>query len=229
VIEDGIGFAYERIHILAGETRVIEVWFDCSKIATETPVKRISKTDDRVRVATLSGSAVPTPASDGIAELRISLTGGSQEGRHELTIQAGPYAGTLPVHVRFPRTSGFISSIVLDDQDWPSGSALYDAASGRVTVYVGRPEFRDAAQRASRAKVSDPMKFPLYRQLVVESIREAALRPAAERRAEVEWDDLTMEERTERDAFLRLVLTQYNELDYELRGVLLRAFLEGVA
>jgi hypothetical protein len=61
---------------------------------------------------------------------------------------------------------------------------------------------------------------------MVESVREAALRPAAERRAEVEWDDLPAEERHDKNAFHELVVTEFNELDYRLRAALLKAFVE---
>ena len=112
------------------------------------------------------------------------------------------------------------------DEDWESGSAYYNPANGRVTVYVGRPEFKDAASRARKDKVKEPFEHPLYRELVVESVREAALREAARRRAEVDWDELTYQEKQERGRFLELVLSAYYEFDYLLRAPLLRAFLD---
>jgi len=90
---------------------------------------------------------------------------------------------------------------------------------------VGRPEFKDAADRARRDKVKTPFEHLLYRELVVESVREAALRPAAQRLAEVEWDGLSPEDRADKDAFLNLVPTEYYALDDKLRAALLDAFL----
>jgi len=225
-VEDGIAFAYERIFVPAGESRAVKVWFDTDKIPPGTKVSRTSKPDEIVHAALLSAAEVPDPSSGRISELKLMITGGASEGRHEVAIESGGYRAVLPVHVRFQRATGFISQIIPDERDWESGSALYDPATGRVTVFVGRPEFRDAATRAAREKISDPWKSPLYRQLVVESVREAALRPAAERKAEVEWDDLPAEERQDRDAFLRLVLTEYFALDYALRSKLLSVFLD---
>jgi hypothetical protein len=222
-VED-MEFAYEKIFVNAGQSRTVKLYFNTDKIPPGTSIELVSEKDEIVREVKLS-SEVPTGNEHGVAAVDVTIVAHTAEGRHEVEVRAGGYATSLPVHVRYPRASGFISQIVLDERDWQSGSALYDPATGRVTVFIGRPEFRSAALRAKRDSDKDPMKHPLYRELVVESIREAALRPAAQRKAEVEWDDLPYEERQERDAFLNLVLTEYNALDYQLRGALLDAFL----
>jgi hypothetical protein len=222
-VED-LEFAYEKIFMRAGQSRTVKLYFNTEKIPSGTPIELVSDRDEIVRDVKLA-SEVPNGNEHGTATVDVTIVAHTAEGRHEVDVRAGGYAATLPVHVRYPRASGFISQIVLDERDWPSGSALYDPATGRVTVFIGRPEFRSAALRAKRDSDKDPMKHPLYRELVVESIREAALRPAAQRKAEVEWDDLPYEERQERDAFLNLVLTEYYALDYQLRAVLLDAFL----
>jgi hypothetical protein len=221
---DDMEFAYEKIFIRAGQSRTVKLYFNTEKIAAGTPIELVSESDEIVREVKLA-SDVPHANDNAVASVDVTIVAHSAEGRHEVEVRAGGYAATLPVHVRFPRASGFISQIVLDERDWPSGSALYDPATGRVTVFIGRPEFRSASLRAKRDGAKDSMKHPLYRELVVESIREAALRPAAQRKAEVEWDDLPYEERQERDAFLNLVLTEYYALDYQLRAALLDAFL----
>ena len=225
VVNNGIAFARDRIFISAGDSRTVKVYFDTAKVPVGTEVELDFQRDDLVRSARLSRSAVPMAPDHGIAQLELTIEADNAEGRHELAVRAGGYEAALPVHVRFPRASGFISSIELDDRDWESGSALYNPANGRVTVYVGRPEFKDAADRARKDKVKVPFEHPLYRELVVESVREAALREAAQRRAEVEWDDLSYAERQERGRFFELVQTAYYELDYQLRAALLNAFL----
>jgi len=222
-VED-MEFAYEKIFIRAGQSRTVKLYFNTEKIPAGTPIELVSESDEIVREVKLA-SEVPHANDDAVASVDVTIAAHSAEGRHEVEVRASGYAAALPVHVRFPRASGFISQIVFDERDWPSGSALYDPATGRVTVFIGRPEFRSAALRAKRDSAKDAMKHPLYRELVVESIREAALRPAAQRKAEVEWDDLPYEERQERDAFLNLVLTEYYALDYQLRAALLDAFL----
>lgn len=222
-VED-MEFAYEKIFIRAGQSRTVKLYFNTERIPTGTSIELVSENDEIVREVKLA-SEVPHANEDAVASVDVTIVAHSAEGRHEVEVRAGGDAATLPVHVRFPRASGFISQIVFDERDWPSGSALYDPATGRVTVFIGRPEFRSAALRAKRDSAKDAMKHPLYRELVVESIREAALRPAAQRKAEVEWDDLPYEERQERDAFLNLVLTEYYALDYQLRAALLDAFL----
>jgi len=224
VVDEGIDFAHDRIFIEAGKSRTVKVWFDGAVITEGAAVALDHEADEIVQGAALSSDAVPVPADDGIAELSLTIRAGNVEGRHEVTVKSSGYSVTLPVHVRYPRASGFISQIVPKDEDWEAGSALYDPATGVVTVFIGRPEFKDAETRA-RSKKEEPWKFPLYRQLVVESVREAALTKAAERRAEVEWDDLSADERMERNRFHELVVTSFQELDYLLRSKLLKVFL----
>jgi hypothetical protein len=178
-----------------------------------------------ITAATLSRGDVPEPGADGVAEVDLTLKAGGVEGRHEVAVSAGGYVAMLPVHVRFLRASGFISQIIPEDIDWEAGSALWDPATGVVRVFVGRPEFTDAAAAAKRDGVEE-WKHPLYRQLVVESVREAALWPAAARRAEVEWDELPQDERQDTNGFYRLVQTSFQELDYLLRSKLLKVFVE---
>jgi hypothetical protein len=225
-VEDGIGFARDRIFIEADRSRTVKVWFDVSKIPTLSPARVTSRSDEIVENATLSRHAVPEPAADGIAELDLAVRAGAVEGRHEVVVESNGYSGILPVHVRFPRAGGFISQIIPDPIDWEAGSALWDPATGVVRVFVGRPEFKDAAARARKDKQPDPWKDSLYRQLVVESVREAALWPAAARRAEVEWDELPPDQRQDSNGFYNLVQTAYQELDYMLRSKLLSVFVE---
>jgi hypothetical protein len=225
-VEDGIGLAYDRIFLEAGASRTVKVWIDVAKVPVGTEIRVTSGTGDMVTASTLSGDSVPEAGKDGIAELNLTLKAGGVEGRHEVVVEAGGYAATLPVHVRFPRASGFISQIIPEDTDWEAGSALWDPATGVVRVFVGRPEFKDAEARAKRDKQPDAWKHPIYRQLVVESVREAALWPAAARRAEVEWDELPQDERQDTNGFYRLVQTSFQELDYQLRSKLLKVFVE---
>jgi hypothetical protein len=225
-VEDGISFARSKIFIDVGQSRTVEVWFDSATLPKGTPVLLDSPESEIVHAATLSGDAVPAAGSDGVAQLDLRLKAGNAEGRHEVTVKAGARSATLPVHVRFPRASGFISQIVPIDEDWGSGSAVWSPSTGVVKVYVGRPEFKDLAARAKAHGTTDPWKDPLYRQLVVESVREAALWEAAQGRAEVEWDELSLEERQETDAFHRLTKIQFQELDYALRAKLLKVFVE---
>jgi len=225
-VADGIAFAHARIFMEAGRSRTIKVWFDVGKILPGTTVNVTSPPDEVVQSATLARGTVPDPGADGIAELALAIRAGALEGRHELVVEAGGYAAPLPVHVRFPRASGFISQIIPEDTDWEAGSALWDPATGVVRVFVGRPEFKDAAARAKADKEPNAWKHPLYRQLVVESVREAALWPAAARRAEVDWDELPFDERQDSNGFYRLVQTEFQELDYLLRSKLLKVFVE---
>jgi len=225
VVEDGIQFAYDRIFVGAGTARTVKVWCDSSKVPTGTHFSVTSAPDEIVTAATPSRNDVPEPGQDGVSEISLTIKAGGVEGRHEVTVHAGGYAAVLPVHVRFPRASGFISQIIPDETDWESGSAYWEPTTGVVRVYVGRPEFRDAAAAAQREGV-DAWRHPLYRQLVVESVREAALWPAAARRAEVEWDELPRDERQDTQSFHGLVRIQFQELDYLLRSKLLKVFVE---
>jgi hypothetical protein len=225
VIEDGIAFAHGRIYIPAGKERTIKVWFDTAKVPVGAPVSLDSDTGGVVRSAKLSGAVVPEPPEHGISELLLTLKADEIEGRHEVIVRGGEYKASLIIYVRFPRATGFIRDIVPVEEDWESGSALYDPQSGRVKVYVGRPEFTGLASRARREKLDDPFKYLPYRTLVVESVREAALRTAAERRAEVLFDELAQEEREEQDALSNLILAEYQALDYKLRRLIVEAFV----
>ncbi|MCL6537004.1 MAG: hypothetical protein K6T28_00165 [Acidothermus sp.] len=226
-VEDGIAFAYNRIFVGAGKTRTIKVWFDTAKIPVGTTVELEADRSGVLRGVRLSAFEVPEPPTHGIGELLLTIQADEAEGREEVTVRAGGYFVMLPVYVRFPRATGFIRDIVPVDEDWESGAALYDPQTGRVKVYVGRPEFVDVAKRASKDKIQDPFDYLPYRMLVVESVREAALRTAAERRAEVLFDELAYEERQEQDALSRLALTEYQALDYKLRRPLVDSFVYG--
>jgi hypothetical protein len=226
-LKDPIEFPHGRIFVYAGHSRTIAVWFDGDEIAEGSLVEVVTPVDEFVTQATLSADLVPPAAGDGVAELRLTVKGGNLEGRHEVTVRSGGHVATLPVHVRFPRASGFISQIVTVDQDWEIGSALWDPSTGVVKVYIGRPEFRDAKARASRAGEKVAWRHPEYRQLVVESVREAALWEAAKQKAEVDLDEMSAEDRKEGDAFHNLVRFHFQELDYRLRAKLHKAFAQG--
>jgi hypothetical protein len=219
-VEDGIGFPSSRVFVHAGTTRKVKVWFDTAKIAVGAAVAIATSTDEVVTQTKLSGAAVPAAGADGIAELELTIRAGDSEGRHEIAVWSDGWKTILPVHVRFPRTSGFISEIVPDDRDWPSGSALWDPPTGIVRFFVGRPEFKAAEARARRGGEKDSWKDPQYRQLVIESVREAALWEKARQNAQVEWDDFPREDRQEDDAFHNLVCSEFQVLDYLLRAKL---------
>jgi hypothetical protein len=215
---------HERAYVMAGQSRTVEVWFDTAAVAEGSPVAITTAADEIVTRATLSGDSVPVAAADGVAALTLTLEGGDSEGRHEVTVRSGEHTATLPVHVRFPRTSGFISQIVPDERDWTLGSALFEPKTGTVRVYIGRPEFKAVERRVSRDGLRGAWTHPEYRQLVVESVREAALWEAAKRKAEVEWDQMSPDERSDGDAFHGQVRYQFQELDYLLRVKLHKAF-----
>lgn len=227
MVEDGIAFPRGRIFIYAGQSRTIEVWLDVSEIPVGTTVILDSPRSNEIPAAVLSDVTVPRPDKHGIAVLRLALQAGNTEGRHELAVRSGGHEATLVVHVRFPRAAGFISNIVPIDKDWEAGSALWDPSTGIVSVFVGRPEFRDAAARARRDGDKDPWENRVYRTLVVESVREEALWKAAERQADEEWDELSYEERSEDSSRLNLVRSIFQGLDYRLRAKLLQAFGQG--
>lgn len=226
-LEDPIEFPVSYAMVYAGERKSVKVWFDSNEIAEGAAVEIASPLDEYISAAEFSSGLVPAPASDGVAELTIKLKGGGSEGRYEFVVRSGEHTAMLPLHVRFRRASGFISNIILEDEDWPSGSAIWDPSSGVVTVKVGRPEFKQAAAQAARDGHGDPFKDPIYRQLVVESVREAALWEAAKRKAEIEWDELPLEDRRDGRSFQRETQFIFQEFDYKLRAKLHKAFARG--
>ena len=175
VVEDGIAFAHGRIFMPAGKERTVKVWFDTAKISVGSAVEIESDPDGAVRAAKLSANTVPEPPDHGIAELSLTLKADEAEGRHEVVVRSEAYKATLVVYVRYPRATGFIRDIVPVEEDWESGAAVYDPQTGRVKVYVGRPEFVNLAGHAKKEKLDDPFKYLPYRTLTVESVREAAL------------------------------------------------------
>jgi hypothetical protein len=224
VMESAIEFPLSYALVYAGETKTLKLWVDTAVIRPGSAVLITSPPDAYVNAATLSAQMVPDGDDDGVAELSMRVTGGGSEGRYELRVSCEGHETMLPLHVRFRRASGFISSIVLKDEDWEAGSAIWDPSSGVVTVKVGRPEFKAAAAKASREGHPTPMKAPLYRQLVVESIREAALWEAARKRAEIEWDEMPAEDRRDGRSFQRETQFVFQEFDYQLRAKLHKAF-----
>lgn len=223
-LEQAIEFPVSYAMAYAGESKSIKVWFASDQIPPGSTVEVTSAPNEYISAAILSAETVPQPAADGVAELSIRVTGGISEGRYELWVRSGEHEAMLPVHVRFRRASGFISNIVLSDEDWPSGSAIWDPSSGVVSVKVGRPEFKQVALKAARDGHKDPFRDPLYRQLVVESVREAALWEAAKQKAEVEWDELPAEDRRDGRSFQRETQFIFQEFDYQLRAKLHKAF-----
>lgn len=220
-LPDAVRFAQNRLFVDAGQSRKVKVLFADSLV--EATVELVHRDDAIVTEARLSDVTVPESG-----ELDLTIEAGSAEGRHALSVAVkvgdDEFVADMAVHVRFPRASGFISQIVPHEIDNPTGSALWDPATGVVTVFTGRREFKDA-ERSARLHKADPWKFPPYRQLVVESVREAALGRAAERRAEVLWDDLSAAEQREPMRFHELVSNEFMALDYELRPKLHRTFM----
>lgn len=221
---DGLEFSYARVFIRAGKARSVRVWVNATDIPPGTPISVQTDRAPALRAANLSAEVVPQPDISGISQLTLTIVTNEREGRGEVTVLAGGYAATLPIHARFPRATGFIRDIVPVDQDWESGAALYDPQTGLVKVFVGRPEFIELARLANHEKQAEWQHTP-YKLLVVESVREAALRTAAERLAEIAYDELSVEERQDRDAFDHLVTTEYQALDYRLRSLLINAFV----
>jgi hypothetical protein len=213
--------------VLAGDTREVELLIAPALISPGTPIAVTSKAGQIVAAVKLDKEAVPDPDSDGISTVRVTVVAGSREGRREVEVASGGYAATLPVHVRFPRASGFISSIDPVDEDFESAAALYNPATGKVQVFIGRPEFKQAEARAYKAK-RPKFEDPLYQMLIVESVKEAALMPAAARNAEVAMDELDEAERKDPRRFHDEVLTEYASLEYKLRAALIDAYVEAV-
>lgn len=218
---DAVRFAQNRLFVDAGQSRKTRILF--AEALTGATVALVHDDDEIITDAHLSDSTVP---ESGVLDLTIEA--GAREGRHVLSVVAtvgdDEFGAGMAAHVRFPRASGFISQIVPHEIDNPTGSALWDPATGVVTVFTGRREFKDA-ERTARLSKADPWKFPPYRQLVVESVREAALVRAAERHAEVLWDDLSAAEQREPMRFHELVSSEFQALDYELRPKLHRTFM----
>lgn len=218
---DAVRFAQNRLFVDAGQRREVKVMFSDALVGAD--VELAHSDDEIITDARLSDGTVP---ESGVLDLTIEA--GAAEGRHPLSVTAtvgeDSFTAEMAVHVRFPRASGFISQIVPSEIDNPTGSALWDPATGVVTVFTGRREFKDA-ERSARLHKAEPWKFPPYRQLVVESVREAALTRAAERRAEVLWDDLSAAEQREPMRFHELVSGEFQALDYELRPKLHRTFM----
>jgi hypothetical protein len=220
-------FSVRRVLILAGETREVDLLVDPVMIVPNTPISVASKAGQIVAAVTLNKEAIPSPDADGFSTVKVKIVAGGSEGRREVEVAAGGYTATLPVHVRFPRASGFISSIDLTDDDYPSGAALYNPMSGKVEVFVGRPEFKQTEAKARKAK-RQRMEDPLYRLLIVESVKEAALMEAAQRNAEVAMDELTEAERKDPKRFHSEVLYEYAALAYRLRAALIDAYVDAM-
>lgn len=224
-ITSAMEFAVRHVLVLAGATREVDLLIDPTMISVGTPISVTSKTGQIVAAVKLGKEVVPNPDGDGISTVKVSVVAGSSDGRRVLEVAAGGYTAALPVHVRFPRASGFISRIELVNEDIPSSAALYYPFDGRVDVYTGRPEFKQAEAKARKAK-RQPMEDQRFRQLICESVMEAALIHAAQDKALIAMDELSESERKDPRRFHNEVLLEYGDMVYRLRAALIEAYVD---
>ena len=214
--------ALMRVH--PGEQRGASLIFDPEQIP---PGTRVEIAADRGLTFKLWNDTVPEPNRRGWARLTGTLRARAtvEPGSHLTVIaKAGEFSAELEVVVVRHRGSGWVREIARKDED-SSVEAHFDAESGMVTVFEGRPEFRALERAARRAGL--PRKrvheYLPYRMLEVEAAANAVYQWAAERILERR---LAGERPADPVDYARAVHLEAQALRHTAHERLMRAFLE---
>jgi len=178
-----IRFKQRLVRLHPGEQRGVSLLFDPGRIPPGTPVELSAERGLSVRI--WRDAVVPEPNKLGWSRLSGTLRARATAdpgSRLSVVAEAAGHLAELEVVVVRHRGAGWVREIVRKDQD-SQVEALFDAETGVVTVFEGRPEFRSlerAARRAGLSKGRVREYLPL-RMLEVEVAANAVYAWAAER------------------------------------------------
>jgi hypothetical protein len=211
-----------RMH--PGEQRSASLIFDPERIP---PGTRVEIAADRGLTFKLWSDTVPEPNRRGWSRLtgtlraRATVEPGS---RLSLIAEARGFSAELEVVVVRHRGSGWVREIARKDED-SAVEAHFDAESGVVTVFEGRPEFRALERAARRAGLTRKRvhEYLPYRMLEVEAAANAVYHWAAERILERR---LAGERPADPVDYARAIHLEAQTLRHAAHERLMRAFLE---
>jgi hypothetical protein len=174
-------FKQSPLRLHPGERRTVTLLADPERVQPGTLVE--IEADPGLTV-TLRGAAVPAPGIRGLCAVpavvraRVTVQPGS---RLAVLAAAGDQSCELEIVIVRHRASGWVREIARKRQDQIT-EAEFDPETGVVTVYEGRPEFRDLERAARRAgyRKQRVAEYVPYRMLEVEAAANAVYAWAAE-------------------------------------------------
>lgn len=211
-----------RLH--PGEQRSASLLFDPAIVVPGTPIAVAADAGLSFR---LWASEVPEPNRRGWSRVtgtlraRATVPPGS---RLVVVAEAAGHTAELEVAIVRHHASGWVREIARQDED-ATVEALFDAESGVVTVFVGRPEFRALERAARRAGLPRrrAAEYVPYRMLEVEAAANAVYAWAAE---EILTRRLAGEPLRDPVEYARAVRLEAQELRHRVHERLMRAFLD---
>lgn len=163
------------------------------------------------------------PAAKGpIQSLRIEIVGGDPRARSTLLLRVGTSTAETEVIVQSHRGRGIFSELKPVDQDNPYMQARFNASSGIVEVFTGRPEFASLLRAGERAMGRlFALDYPPYE---VKEI-DAALAEVYQFLARSDQARLPENQNVGSQVLQARVLARVEELRYEWDAKLMKAFL----
>ncbi len=203
----------------AGGRRTIVALVDPNRVPQRAEVEVILEDDAAGRV--VYDPQLP-PARGPIQRLRIGMTGGDPRARSTLLLRVGTETAETEVIVQSHKARGIFSEIKPIDQDNPYMQARFNASTGVVEVFTGRPEFASLIRAGDRAMGKlHALDYPPYE---VKEI-DAALTVVYQFLAERDQARLPENQGISPQVLQARILNRIEELRYEWDGRLMKAFL----
>jgi hypothetical protein len=205
--------------IKAEQKRTITALIDMTRVAVGAEIEVILEDDSAGRVvhdATLSAS------KGSIQRLKIGLRAGKSPTRTVLLLRVGTSTAETELVIQSHKQRGIFSDIRPVEQDNPYMQARFNAVSGEVDVFIGRPEFASLVRAGERAMgPSRALDYPPYE---VKEI-DAALTVVYQFLAQKHQERLQENQGVPQQVLQARVLAQVEDLRYEWEAKLMKAFL----
>jgi Histidine kinase-, DNA gyrase B-, and HSP90-like ATPase len=203
----------------AGAKRTIIALVDPARVLQGADVEVILEDDTAGRVV-YDPKLPPTKAP--IQRVRIGITGGDPRARSTLLLRVGAETAETEIIVQSHKARGIFSDIKPIDQDNPYMQARFNASTGVVEVFTGRPEFASLVRAGERAMGKlHALDYPPYE---VKEI-DAALTVVYQFLAERDQARLPENHGISPQVLQARILNRIEELRYEWDGRLMKAFL----
>jgi hypothetical protein len=199
--------------------RTIKALVDMNECPAGSDIEVILEDDTAGRAT----SAAQLPASKTpIQSIRIELVGGEARARSTLLLRVGSNTAETEIIVQSHRGRGIFSELKPVDQDNPYMQARFNASSGVVEIFTGRPEFASLLRAGERAMDRlHALDYPPYE---VKEI-DAALSVVYQFLAERDQARLPENQNISPQVLQARVLSRIEELRYEWDAKLMKAFL----
>jgi len=199
--------------------RTITALVDMERCPAGSDVEVILEDDTAGKVncvAQLPSSKNPVQA------LKIDIVGGDPRARSTLLLRVGTNTAETEVIVQSHRARGIFSELKPVEQDNPYMQARFNATTGVVEIFTGRPEFASLIRAGERAMDRlHALDYPPYEVKEV----DAALSVVYQFLAERDQSRLPENQNISAQALQARIQTRVEELRYEWDGKLMKAFL----